>query len=80
MIFKSTKENYRKESLGLKRNTVREFDDSEDQRKRICDEFIEGKITDINIKILNRDDIGGESFTEDIKDITKWGKLYILSW
>jgi len=76
---KSTKENYRKESLGLKKNTIRKFDD-DDQRKAICDSYINGEFTDISIIIINKDDLGKESFRKDVLDITKWEGIYIISW
>ncbi len=77
--FKSTPENFRKEYLGLKRNTVRRIDESgEDKRYSTMLQFMFKDITVLQIIIINT--LTEERFTRQVKDITKWDGIYIISW
>jgi hypothetical protein len=80
--FKSTPENWIKEYNGLKSNTVRKFTESNDIRKEILIDWIEGITKIINIEIYNT--TTREVFTRRITDVTKFeeiGALYfIISW
>ena len=79
--FKSTPINYRKESLGLKRNTVRDLaEDSpeNDIRRAILDEFINGELDNLFIKIIKTTTL--ESFERKVTDVTIFQGIYIISW
>lgn len=78
--FKSTPENYRKEYLGLKPNTVRKFDTEKrkNSREKALNEWINNKITNLSITIINTET--GESLSREVKDVTKWNGFYIISW
>lgn len=76
--FKSIPEMYRKEFLGLKRNTLRKGKSKEDLRFELLDNFISGELTDLKIRIILKDTT--ESFTRQITDVTKWEGFYIISW
>ncbi len=81
--FKSTPANYRKESLGLKRNTVRDLaEDSpeNDIRRAILDEFISGELDNLFIKIIKTTTL--ESFERQVTDVTIFAGIgvYIISW
>lgn len=78
MDFKSIPENYRKEMLDLKRNTVRKFDDEKDIRKEICDRWINNEIDHVTCTIFNTH--GLSQITKVVTDITKWDDIYIISW
>ena len=78
--FKSTPENWLKEFLGLKRNTVRirSPEDEGDIRFEILDDFISGKWHTINVEIEKNP--GYEVFTRPVTDVTKYCDIYIISW
>lgn len=76
--FKSFPEVWRKEYLGLKRNTVRRFDDEKDLRLEILKRFIDGSLSMLNIEI--EDTILHEYFTRKVTDVTKYEYFYIISW
>ena len=76
--FKSIPENWRKEYLNLKCNTIRKFDNDTDIRLQILNAFINGIWTLINIEIENTET--HEIFTRRITDVTKWEDYYIISW
>jgi hypothetical protein len=79
--FKSTKENFRKESLGLKQCTLREFDNETDERRRLLDSFIAGEITNLQVIISNKDDTANEHIKHKVSDVSLWkGITYIISW
>ena len=78
IIFKSVIENWRKEFIGLKNNTVREFDGAEDLREKLLIKFMLGTIPSLYIKII--EDRTGDSFTRRVTDVTKFKGLYIISW
>ena len=80
ITFKSTTENYRKEYLGLKPNTIRYFtiDEKNDIRKQILDDFIAGKINDICIEITNVST--HEYFIRRITDVSLFEEWYVISW
>lgn len=79
--FKSTPDNWEKEYLRIKSNTVRVFDEN-DIRLEITQDYLLGKINLISIEIENTET--GETFTEKIKDITLFHignrEVYIYSW
>lgn len=75
--FKSTEENYKKESTGIKRNTVRVVSVSED-------EDIKSYIESIKyVRIINKDNIL-ETMVWKLTDITRFEShgiiIYIFSW
>jgi hypothetical protein len=70
--FKSTPDNYFKERIGLKCNTVRKFDGS--IRFEILDTFP----CDLEVEIINTKT--NESFIREVKDVTKFEGYYIISW
>ncbi len=74
--FKSTPENYQKELIGLKNNTVRKADDK-DARFCTLKGFISGA-TFLEIEIEKT--TTGEYFTRTIKDVTFWEDLVIITW
>ncbi len=74
--FRSNPENWRKEYLGLKPNTVRSFD--EDIRFEILNSFIDGTWNLIDIEIENTKTT--ETFIRRITDITVIDTYYIISW
>jgi len=76
--FKSIPRYWRKEYLGLKNNTLRKFDNLEDIRLEIIEDYLNDKWTLINIEISNTET--GEVFTREIRDITKFGDYYIITW
>lgn len=79
--FKSTQENYRKEFLGLKRNTFRIRDYNtrlKDIRFEILDKWIKGKYNNLTIEIINAKT--NESFVREITDVTEYESWYIISW
>jgi len=76
--FKSIPEIWRKEYLGLKPNTLREFNDKEDIRREILMLWIKGKRNAINVEMENT--LTTEVFTRRVTDVTPWGKSYIISW
>ena len=76
--FKSTPENWRKEYLGLKCNTLRKFNDLEDIRKELCDNFKDNKLNLLSIEIKNT--LTSELFTRKITDVTYYDGYYIISW
>lgn len=67
-----------KEFLGLKSNTVRKKGTDEDLRFQLLDGFISGNIDDLKIRIIKKDTT--ESFTRQIKDVSIWEGIYIISW
>jgi len=76
--FKSTPENYRKEYLGLKRNTVRDLTEDTDIRKELLDDFISGKLDNLFIRIIKTST--SESFERKVTDVTIFQGIYIISW
>ncbi len=77
--FKSNQDNWKKEYLGLKRNTVRRFTiNKDDIRQEVLDNFIDALWTSINIEIENT--LTKETFIRQVTDVTKWHDFYIISW
>lgn len=79
--FKSTPDNYRKEYLGLKNNTLRLEDgsqESRDVRFEICDDWIANRKTEVFIEISNTET--NEYFRRSVSDITRYKDWYIISW
>jgi hypothetical protein len=77
--FKSTQSNWRKEYSGLKPNTLRTFDQKEnDIRQELLDKFIKGNLNILRIEMDNVDT--GESFARMVTDVTEWKGTYIISW
>ena len=76
--FKSIPVIWRKEYLGLKPNTLRTFEDSQDIRLEIIELWEKGKLNAINIEIENTET--HEMFTRRVIDITFWKNEYIISW
>ena len=77
ITFKSVPEYYRRESLGLKNNTVRKVE-VEDVRFDILSDFEMEAITDLEIEIINTDT--KESFVKRVTDVCKFDEYYIISW
>jgi hypothetical protein len=74
--FKSTPENWTKESIGWKRNTVRKADT--DERFMVLDSFINKYTPKIQIVIENTETHA--TFKRTVSDVTKWEGFYIISW
>jgi hypothetical protein len=79
--FKSTPENFRKEYIGIKPNTVRKFNhekDKEDVRFQILEDFINLRWNRLTIEIENTET--WEIFERVVTDVTKFDNYYIISW
>jgi len=76
LIFRSIPENWKKEYLGLKCNTVRKTDT--DVRFQYLEKFIKGEKNKLAVKILNTKT--GEAFERVITDVTMFKDFYIISW
>lgn len=77
--FKSTQENWRKEYLGLKCNTVRIFTDLQDKRRDLLRDYIDGLVNIICVIIENVKT--GETFSRQVTDVTAFeNRIYIISW
>ena len=81
--FKSSPENFDKEYLGKKPNTVREpsWHDYKDQRWPLLQERaqrpgLDGEVTRIVIDCIDDE----RSFARTITDVTEWKGLFIISW
>lgn len=74
--FKSIPENWNKENLGLKRNTVRKKDT--DYRFKILDYWLCAKLESLTVEIENTN--SGEYFSRRVMDVTKLDDYYIISW
>ena len=75
--FKSYQENYRKEYIGIKNNTLRKVDDK-DIRKEILDKYIHGEVNNLFIRIINTDT--QEEFMRKVRDVTLWDGWYLITW
>lgn len=73
--FKSTPENWKKELIGLKPNTVRKKDD--DVRFDILEKFIQEPF-ELIIYIENT--VTKSIFNRQVQDVTKFDDYYIISW
>lgn len=78
ITFKSYQENFRKEFLGYKRNTIRKFKKT-DIREEILNDWINNKITQLTIEIINKTN-PQESFKREVTDVSLWEEYYIISW
>ena len=71
-----------KEYQGLKKNTVRIFDDRKDIRLEILKDFIDGRWNLIDIEIENTKTT--EIFVRHVTDVTRFETkkedIYIISW
>lgn len=76
--FKSISPFFEKEGEGIKNNTVREFEDPQDKRKKLLDKFEKGDIFDLDIKITNIETKA--YFCREIRDVTIYKNLYIITW
>jgi len=81
--FKSNMENWRKEYLGLKRNTIRLFDmakkeDAQDVRREVLQDYLGGDLNILFIEIQNTHT--KEVFRREVTDVTYYEGLYIISW
>ena len=77
ITFKSTPDNWRKEYLGLKRNTMREFEGI-DNREELLLRYINGLCNILFIEISNTKT--QEIFRRTVTDVTKFQYYYIISW
>lgn len=79
--FKSIPENWRKEYLGIKKNTVRVFnmdDDKDDIRFEILQRYVFNGEWLLNIEIENTET--REVFTREVTDVTLYQNIFIISW
>lgn len=76
--FKSTPDNWRKEYLGLKRNTIRKPDTEQDVRFDVISDHVNETVNLVNIEIENT--ITNETFTREVTDITYFNEWFIISW
>lgn len=74
--FKSLPNYWQKEKDGRKPNTIRKIKDEE--KFEILLKFMDNEISELNIIIHNT--FNGESFERQIKDVTEWNNLLIISW
>jgi len=75
--FRSTQENYRKEFLGLKSNTLRKQDIEDERFQKLLD-FELGNLNNLVIEIINTKT--NESFQKIISDVTSYEDWIIISW
>jgi len=73
--FKSLPEHWNKEYSGLKPNTVRKVDI--DVRFQLLDRFVK-KPFQLIIEIVNTETL--EKFQREVKDVSTFTDLYIISW
>ncbi len=78
IVFKSFPEYWRKEYLGLKPNTLRKIDATDDVRWEILNDFIFGKWNLIDIEIENTET--KEVFVRRVTDVTRFEDFFIISW
>lgn len=78
ITFKSNPENWRKEYLGLKKNTIRQKDIGLDARFDILAQFINQECNMLEIEIENTET--GEAFVRTVTDVTLYNNWYIISW
>lgn len=76
--FKSTPDIWRKEYLGLKKNTLRKPDSPKDIRFEILSDFVHENYTMITVEIENS--ITHEIFSRLISDVTIYDEYFIISW
>jgi hypothetical protein len=76
ITFKSKPENWNKEKLGLKRNTVRKSDT--DKRFRILRRWMCAKIKELTITLEQTTD--GDKFSRKVTDVSRIDDYYIISW
>ena len=74
--FKSVEPNFSKEESGIKNNTIRTLDKNDD-RLQIIKNYIAGEC-ELNIQITNENT--NKNFTREVKDITLYKSLYIITW
>ena len=77
VLFKSTSEFFNKELSGIKNNTVRKSDNCE--RFKILKEFSDGKINSLIIIIYNEEQTY-RAFSRQVKDVSIYEDLYIITW
>lgn len=75
--FKSEQDNYRKEYIGLKNNTLRTFDKEGDLREQILNKYLMGLINNLFIEIEHFPN--GEYFRRKVTDVTKYKEWYIIT-
>ena len=78
ITFKSIPENFRKEYLNLKRNTVRKCDNKDYIRFEVLEDWLCSNNSVLFVEILNTKT--NESFRREVTDVTKWEDFYIISW
>lgn len=80
ITFKSEQENYRKEYLNIKNNTMRQFKEADqpDIREEALNQFIKGEINELFIEIQHTNT--EEYFSRPVRDVTKWCGWYIITW
>ena len=78
--FKSTPQMWNKEKLGIKKNTIRKFDDPQDKRKEILHAYMEGRVEKLQIILTNT--ATDEVFRRTATDVSKFfeEEIYIISW
>lgn len=77
IVFKSIPEFWHKESLGLKRNTIRRQNEELDYRFKVLREWMCAK-TDLMVGIVNTET--GGVFYRKVTDVSKFDGYYIISW
>jgi len=78
IFFKTKSPFFEKERDDLKCNTVRKVFCDNDSRYDTIMAFIQGEITDLDIKIKNPKT--KEEFKRKVTDITYWDEHFIISW
>lgn len=76
--FKSIPDYWKKEYLGLKPNTIREIDSTDDVRFEVLNEFLFGDTNIIDVEIENTET--HEIFVRRVTDVTRFDDYFIISW
>ena len=75
--FKSFPAFYDKEKSGVKNNTVRVASNMDDERFKVLRYWFHSQKYG-KIRIVNSE--SGESFTRQIRDVTFWMDMWIITW
>lgn len=75
ICFKSSPEYYKKEQSGIKPNTVRNIEIQDKRFQLLIHQMITKEYSKISIQCTH-----DRYFTRQIRDITVWGNIMIISW
>lgn len=80
VVFKSLPQYYRKEVLDIKNNTVRQFKNKANRNKKVLDSYLNGDIGILFLEMHNKKRYEEEAFGRTVRDVTKFGDIYIITW